>query len=362
MRWLSCSMAVGCNWMQDCLKPVSLWPDTSFPLQAREFQWGSVSVNGSTNSSSQHCPSMGSWSKRCLISTMGGELIAGRAGFRRSGRRSRPLVLLHRVWAGTVASSLSMGVEPATLDFRKTMQGGKTREIEWAPVKAAPAFLVPEESPPQEYGPWQQAAAFGRAAGRFGADTFLLQEDGTLRCPAGASLWLSEVRQENAFTQRAVYAASQMDCPHCTLREQCLGRNAKGNRARRGSRGPPSLTFSFICRTRSSSSRSDTVGGCSRPSASSHLDRPLAQEVTSKSFPWKKFQKKHPLPLVLLARSVLIIAGVGTLGLHAMPGGDQPFCALLRLSFPLFLLSASVRRNEQVQRSFKKQLHLSEKS
>lgn len=42
-----------------------------------------------------------------------------------------------------------------------------------------------------------------------------------------------EVRQENAFTQRALYVASQMDCPHCTLRDQCLGRNAKGNRARR---------------------------------------------------------------------------------------------------------------------------------
>jgi hypothetical protein len=29
----------------------------------------------------------------------------------------------------------------------------------------------------------------------------VLQEDGKLRCPAGASLWLSEVRQENAFTE-----------------------------------------------------------------------------------------------------------------------------------------------------------------
>jgi hypothetical protein len=36
---------------------------------------------------------------------------------------------------------------------------------------------------------------------------FTLQEDGKLRCPARASLWLSEVRQENAFTQRAVYLA-----------------------------------------------------------------------------------------------------------------------------------------------------------
>jgi hypothetical protein len=54
-----------------------------------------------------------------------------------------------------------------------------------------------------------------------------------LRCPAGANLWLSEVRQENTFTQRAVYVASQTDCPPCELRGQCLGRGAKGNRARR---------------------------------------------------------------------------------------------------------------------------------
>src|SRR2546425_7965022 len=113
------------------------------------------------------------------------------------------------------------------------MQGGKTREIEWAPAKPAPPFLVPAESSSQEYGPWQQAAAFGRAAGRFGADAFVLQEDGTLRCPAGASLWLSEVRQENAFTQRAVYLAYQTDCQRCGLREQCLASGAKGDRARR---------------------------------------------------------------------------------------------------------------------------------
>ena len=35
----------------------------------------------------------------------------------------------------------------------------------------------------------------------FRAEAFTLQENGRLRCPAGASLWLSEVRQENAFTR-----------------------------------------------------------------------------------------------------------------------------------------------------------------
>ncbi len=41
------------------------------------------------------------------------------------------------------------------------------------------------------------------------------------------------MRQENAFTQRAVYLAYQTDCLPCALREQCLDPEAKGNRARR---------------------------------------------------------------------------------------------------------------------------------
>jgi len=82
-------------------------------------------------------------------------------------------------------------------------------------------------------GPWQWAAAFGAATGRFGADAFVVQENGTLRCPAGSSLWLSEIHQENAFTQRAIYRGFRTDCEPCSLKERCLGRGAKGNRARR---------------------------------------------------------------------------------------------------------------------------------
>jgi len=92
---------------------------------------------------------------------------------------------------------------------------------------------VVAETPPEEYGPWQWAAAFGRATGRFGAEAFVLQEDGKLRCPAGANVWLSEVRQENAFTQRAVYLAYQTDCQRCSLREECLAKGSKANHARR---------------------------------------------------------------------------------------------------------------------------------
>jgi hypothetical protein len=124
------------------------------------------------------------------------------------------------------------------------MQGGELREMEWAPpTETAPLFCTWED-PPEEYGRWQCAGEAGRAVGRFTAEAFTLHEDGKLRCPAGASLWLSEVRQENAFTQRAVYLAYQTDCQHCALREQCL---AKGGQRRSGASrqcSSPSVTSS----------------------------------------------------------------------------------------------------------------------
>lgn len=113
------------------------------------------------------------------------------------------------------------------------MQGDELREIEWAPPKEA-ILLLPDPDPtPEEYGPWQLAGDVGRAQDQIAGSAFVWQEDGKLRCPAGANLWLSEVRQENAFTQRAVYLAYQRECQRCALREQCLAPGAKGNRARR---------------------------------------------------------------------------------------------------------------------------------
>jgi hypothetical protein len=140
---------------------------------------------------------------------------------------------LHGVWAGTVASGLSMGVEPATLTGTDDARGEDTRDrvgtcqgsSSLSRARGKPASAV-----------WALAAGSGIWTCRRAAHEPIRSScKKTERCAGkpGASLWLSEVRQENAFTQRAVYVASQMDCPHCPLREQCLGRNAKGNRARR---------------------------------------------------------------------------------------------------------------------------------
>jgi hypothetical protein len=53
------------------------------------------------------------------------------------------------------------------------MQEVQLREIEWAPPKESPPFFAAVADVPEEYGPWQWAAAFGRATGRFGADAFI---------------------------------------------------------------------------------------------------------------------------------------------------------------------------------------------
>ena len=111
------------------------------------------------------------------------------------------------------------------------MQGKEIREIEWAAPKQRPPLLSASEDTSDAYGPWQWAKGGGR--GQIGGSAFLMRDDGTLRCPAGATLWFSELRQENALTQRAVFLASMEDCQGCTLRDQCLRPGAKGNRARR---------------------------------------------------------------------------------------------------------------------------------
>jgi hypothetical protein len=87
------------------------------------------------------------------------------------------------------------------LSLGKRMQGDALREIEWAPPKEATLLVPVPEPTPEEYGPWQLAGDVGRARGQIAGEAFMWQEDGKLRCPAGASLWLSEVRQENAFTR-----------------------------------------------------------------------------------------------------------------------------------------------------------------
>ena len=66
-----------------------------------------------------------------------------------------------------------MDMERGALTLGKEMQGAELRDTLVGPSpREAPAFLLVEENPQEEYGPWQWAVACGRATGRFGAEAF----------------------------------------------------------------------------------------------------------------------------------------------------------------------------------------------
>ena len=56
---------------------------------------------------------------------------------------------------------------------------------------------------------------------RFSGQDFVLQSDGTLRCPANQPLVAHERRREADGSLRVVYGASIRSCRPCPLREQC---------------------------------------------------------------------------------------------------------------------------------------------
>jgi hypothetical protein len=165
------------------------------------------------------------------------------------------------------------------LTLGKMMQGGELREMEWAPPTETAPLCFTWEDPPEEYGPWQCAGEAGRAVGRFTADAFTLQQDGKLRCPAGASLWLSEVRQENAFTQRAVSPFLPDRLP-----PMCSARAVSGPKSQRQSCsscqcGPSSLASARLRGAKTCQAWTNALGGCGRASASPYLDDSLASAI-----------------------------------------------------------------------------------
>src|SRR5262249_41082751 len=68
--------------------------------------------------------------------------------------------------------------------------------------------------------PGRVAAARGRGAGKFGGSDFVWQPEGTLRCPAGATLVRVETSRKRGCS---MYAAPAKVCAACGLRSQCVG-------------------------------------------------------------------------------------------------------------------------------------------
>jgi hypothetical protein len=97
------------------------------------------------------------------------------------------------------------------------------RTTEFAPA------LPAEAAQRSAAGYSEPASATSWKAGRFTGKDFALQPDGSLRCPAGKSLWCGERRPEADGSLRLVYEARIADCRACSLREQCQwhGKEAK---------------------------------------------------------------------------------------------------------------------------------------
>jgi hypothetical protein len=218
------------------------------------------------------------------------------------------------------------------------MQGGEVREIEWAPPKEAPPVFVAEENPPEEYGPWQWAAAFGRATGRFGAEDFTLQENGRLRCPAGASLWLSEVRQENAFT-RACRLPGLPDRLSALFPAGAVPGERRPKEIGRVGSVRSAVSCLPLPLLSESPSCSDRCAGSMWPVERFAVPGPPTGAGNMwRCFPWLGPSRRPSLLLVHPVPSVRIIAGVGRIGSHATPGGDHRSSVSLSLAFPLFQL------------------------
>jgi hypothetical protein len=97
----------------------------------------------------------------------------------------------------------------------------------------APAFAPVKEPSASAtgYAPAEVALPFKQ--GRFCGRDFVLQPDGTLRCPAGQALHATEERYEADGSLRLVYAARISLCRTCQLREQCQWRGGSTQKPRR---------------------------------------------------------------------------------------------------------------------------------
>ena len=133
-------------------------------------------------------------------------------------------------WAGNLRRELARHRYPTSLVL-----------TEFAPAQEAErAGPFPSSSPPLVDASTQRelpapVMTWARVArrGLFGGESFLLQPNGTLRCPQGAPLYPEERRQEQTGVVRVYYAGRISHCRPCPLRERCQGHGTRTQQARR---------------------------------------------------------------------------------------------------------------------------------
>src|SRR5437764_11794511 len=141
----------------------------------------------------------------------------------------------------------------------------------------------------------------------------------------------------------AVYLAYQTDCQLCSLREQCLAKGAKGDRARRLLPPPATVPVEHKPVLLGPIRWVDVAGRALRRTWMTRLSQARRRDPsaclhagkTSRSFRLPACRRAFPLPLAHLVRCDRIIVGEGLIGSHAMPGLDQHNGASPKPSFPL---------------------------
>src|SRR5436189_95906 len=122
----------------------------------------------------------------------------------------------HSAWGQECWQIISQWLWNLRLELGHQLEPSPVRATELAPA-AAPAS--PRTTPAAGYAPPQAGSAW--KAGRFAGQDFVLQPDGTLRCPVDQKLIPHEQRREADGSLRVVYGASIRRCRPCLLREQC---------------------------------------------------------------------------------------------------------------------------------------------
>src|SRR5581483_3803612 len=122
----------------------------------------------------------------------------------------------HAAWGQEAWQIISQGIWNLRLELGHRLHPDPVRTTEFASAHQETAAV---STPPQGYAPASAASSW--KTGRFAGNDFALQPDGTLRCPAGASLTLHERRREANGSLRLVYGASIHKCRSYPLRAQC---------------------------------------------------------------------------------------------------------------------------------------------
>ena len=131
---------------------------------------------------------------------------------------------------------ISQWVWNLRLELGHQLEPEPPRTTEFAPAAQLPAREEAARSPTPACGYSSAQGALPWKAGRFSGQDFAPQPDGTLRCPAGASLFPHEQRREADGSLRIVYEARIGACRPCPLREQCQWHGKAAKHPRRVSR------------------------------------------------------------------------------------------------------------------------------